>query len=61
MEGIELVSRLLEYGIAGLALYLIYNLTYHRISKLEAKLEELIREIRVLREELKLYNSRERG
>jgi len=60
MNEIEILSRLLEYGIAGLALYLIYNLTYHRISKLEAKLEELIREIRALREELRLYIERER-
>jgi len=60
MDGVEILSRLLDYGLAGLALYLIYNLTYHRISKLEAKLEELIREIRTLREEIRIYFERER-
>jgi len=61
MDNVEILTLLLQYGIAGLALWMLYNLVYYRISRLEEKLVELIREVRLLREELKLYNSRERG
>lgn len=37
----ELVDYLIQYGIAGIALYMMYSITYNHLTRIEDLLEEI--------------------
>jgi len=60
VDAVDLLTILAQYGIAGAALFLLYQIAYHRLSsleqrlaRLEEKLEEVRRELVRLREEMR--------
>jgi len=60
VDAVDLLTILAQYGLAGVALYLLYQISYHRFTSLEqrlARLEEKLEQVRLelarLREEIR--------
>jgi len=60
VEALDLLTILAQYGLAGVALYLLYQIAYHRFTQLEerlARVEDKLEQVRLeivrLREELR--------
>jgi len=54
----DIVITLTQYGIAGLALYLLYRIAFHELSSLRQEIRELREEVRELRREVREWLSR---
>jgi len=54
----DILITLTQYGIAGLALYLLYRIAFHELSEVKQEIAELKLEVRELRREIREWLSR---
>jgi hypothetical protein len=54
---VDLVSLLVNYGLAGVVIYIFYTLITNDLRELKNAMSELTREIQLLRESIKKYNN----
>lgn len=57
----DVLSVLINYGIAGVVIYLFYTLVSDKLSRLENHITELTREIQNLRVEIEKLRATIRG
>jgi len=57
----DILGKALDYGLAGVALYLLYLIAFHKLSELRHEIAELKYEVRELRREVREWLSKTQG
>jgi hypothetical protein len=57
----DIVAILIQYGLAGVVIYLFYTLITNDLRDLRQDIRELINEIKLLRVEIKELRNRDKG